>query len=168
MFTSLRPEIELPTRKTMSTRILDEGAAIAWKKLSKIMEDSDGKPVAIADKMGQSDSSHHQTAAVQEGNEGGPCEIIATLANRDQRDKAEELFSVVETDVFWYDLQHMVPNMLPIRVALRTLEADSARLDQVLDQFGRLANHFSYSAPMTAALETRCLKMHMPCTQPDS
>ena len=46
MFTSLRPAIELPSRKTMSTRILDTGAEAAWDKLSQILRDSDGRPAA--------------------------------------------------------------------------------------------------------------------------
>jgi len=86
-------------------------------------------------------------------------EILATIAKKDQRDKASELLSVAETDLFWHGLQQMVQNILPIRVALRSVEADSARLDQVLEQYGSLANHFSYSESMTAALEKRWSKM---------
>ena len=62
-------------------------------------------------------------------------------------------------DHFWHGLQQMVQNLLPVRVALRSVESDSARLDQVTEQFGNLANHFSYSASMTAALEKRWAKM---------
>lgn len=86
-------------------------------------------------------------------------EILATIAKKAQRDKASELLSVAETDLFWHGLQQMVQNMLPIRVALRSVESDSARLDQVLEQYGSLANHFSYSESMTAALEKRWSKM---------
>lgn len=55
--------------------------------------------------------------------------------------------------------QQLVQNLLPVRVALKSLESDSARLDQVTEQFGNLANHFSYSAAMTAALEKHWAKM---------
>lgn len=47
-FLSLRPAVQLPSRKTMSTRILNEGAAVAWEQLSKILRDSDGRPAAVA------------------------------------------------------------------------------------------------------------------------
>lgn len=86
-------------------------------------------------------------------------EILDTIAKKDQRQKAEQLLSVAETDAFWHGLQLMVSDMLPIRVALRHLESDSARMDQVLEQFGSLANHFSYSKSMTEAVEMRWSKM---------
>ena len=50
MFTSLRPAIKLPSRKTLSTRIFDAGAAVAWEELSKILRESDGRPAALASK----------------------------------------------------------------------------------------------------------------------
>ena len=86
-------------------------------------------------------------------------EILKTIAKKEQRDKAAQILAAAETDHFWNGLQRLVQNLLPVRVALRSLESDSARLDQVTEQFGILANHFNYSAAMTAALEKRWAKM---------
>ena len=144
----------------------------------------DGEPAGFADwvshQMGQSDSSYHQAAAFKKAMRvvllKTKDEIIGTFTKKDQRNKASELLSVAETDGFWNGLQLMVQNLLPIKVALRSVESNSARLDQVQEQYGSLANHFSYSECMTTPLEKRWSKMdqrlffcwHIPCTQPDS
>ena len=39
----LRPELDIPSRKTMSTRILDEGFKIAKDKMQEIVAESDGE-----------------------------------------------------------------------------------------------------------------------------
>ena len=83
-------------------------------------------------------------------------DILATIGKKDQQEKAEQLLSVAETDTFWHGLQLMVADMLPIK----HLESDSARLDQVLEQFGSLANHFSYSKSITEAVEVRWSKIN--------
>ncbi len=46
IFTSVRPSIKSPTRRTMSGRILDQGAAAAWEVLSQTLRESDGKLTA--------------------------------------------------------------------------------------------------------------------------
>lgn len=55
--------------------------------------------------------------------------ILDTIARREHRDKAEVLLSAAQKDDFWSSLAHIVQNLLPIRIALRVLESDSARLD---------------------------------------
>ena len=49
--------------------------------------------------------------------------------------------------------------MLCIRIAIRVLESDSARLDQVLEQFAKLAAHYLGVEYMEASLEKRWAKM---------
>ena len=86
-------------------------------------------------------------------------EILDTLAKKDQRQKADAILSVAQRDSFWSALAHLVQNLLPVRIALRVLESDSARLDTVLEQFGHMAHHFSYSQHMMVSLEKRWAKM---------
>ena len=52
--------------------------------------------------------------------------ILDTIARREQRDKAEVLLSAAQKDDFWSSLAHLAQNLLPIRIALRVLESDSA------------------------------------------
>ncbi|KAL3158881.1 hypothetical protein ABBQ32_14142 [Trebouxia sp. C0010 RCD-2024] len=86
-------------------------------------------------------------------------EILDMLAKKEQRTRASDLFHLAQSDYFWLQLADMIQKLLPVRIAVRVLEADSARLDDVLEQFGRLANHFSYSTLMTHSLEKRWFKM---------
>lgn len=43
LLTSLRPQLKIPSRKVISTRILDRGAKIANNKMLKILQESDGE-----------------------------------------------------------------------------------------------------------------------------
>lgn len=50
-------------------------------------------------------------------------------------------------------------NLLPLSIAVRVLESDSARLDQVLQQYAHLAAHYNHVPHMMNSLEKRWAKM---------
>ena len=86
-------------------------------------------------------------------------DILDTTAKKDQRDKAEVLLGKAQQHSFWSSLSHIVTTLLPVRIALRVLESDSARIDSVLEQFGNMANHFSHHDTMMDSLQKRWMKM---------
>lgn len=65
-------------------------------------------------------------------------EVLNTLDKKDARDRASEILTVAQQSHFWSDLETMVQNLLPPRISVKNLEADSARLDQVLWEFAKL------------------------------
>ena len=85
--------------------------------------------------------------------------ILEAIKDKDSRARADLILSRAQTDGFWTEVKHMIQNLLPLRISLRKLESDSARLDQVLEEFGLLANHFSGVDHMMDSLEKRWTKM---------
>lgn len=85
--------------------------------------------------------------------------ILGGIKNRQSRDTAIRVLGYAESDGFWTDVTHMVQNLLPLRIALRTVESDSARLDQVMEQYGNLAHHYSGTDHMMQTIEYRWAKM---------
>ncbi|KAL3141785.1 hypothetical protein ABBQ32_004459 [Trebouxia sp. C0010 RCD-2024] len=89
-------------------------------------------------------------------------EVLNTLDKKDARDRASEILTVAQQSHFWSDLETMVQNLLPPRISVKNLEADSARLDQrffqpadnaELDQtFQQMANYIAKTDSFSASL----------------
>ena len=86
-------------------------------------------------------------------------EILDMIKDNKSKDRADTVLSAAQPDHFWTELIHMVQTLLPLRIAVRVLESDTARLDQVLEQYGHLLNHFSGTDHMLISLEKRWAKM---------
>lgn len=86
-------------------------------------------------------------------------DILNTIKDREPRARAEQILTSAESRFFWIELENLVQNLLPLRISVRTLEADAARLDQVLWQFAKLAAHYRGIDHMMASLEKRWAKM---------
>lgn len=84
--------------------------------------------------------------------------ILANIKDREPRERAKILLEHAQSDFFWIDVETLIQNLLPLRISLKTLESDTARLDQVMEQYGNLANHFSGLGHMMASLEYRWAK----------
>ncbi|DBA85913.1 TPA: hypothetical protein ACH3X1_005457 [Trebouxia sp. C0004] len=86
-------------------------------------------------------------------------DILDTIDRKHARDTAAQILKDAQSDFMWAGLEHMVQNLLPLRVSVRVLESDSARLDQVIWQFGKLAALYKGIDHMLVSLENRWAKM---------
>lgn len=86
-------------------------------------------------------------------------DILDTIDGKVARDTAAQILKDAQSDFMWAGLEHMVQNLLPLRVTVRVLESDSARLDQVIWQFGKLAALYKGIDHMLVSLEKRWAKM---------
>ena len=70
-------------------------------------------------------------------------EFLATVGQAvEAKLKANRIIRKIKNGLFWEDLRGMVVDLLPIKIALRMMERDTARLDIVTTCYGKLYNHF--------------------------
>lgn len=77
-------------------------------------------------------------------------ELLATVgAAPEAKLKAQAVIRLVRGGDLFDQLRSMIKHLLPIKVALRLMERNTARLDVVISCYGKLYNHF-YDMPGVA------------------
>ncbi|KAL0039053.1 hypothetical protein WJX77_006500 [Trebouxia sp. C0004] len=149
-----RPEIELPSRKQLAGTLLKDDVVTIYNNFSQGM--------SKAKQAGEASKARRLLR------EWKPSLMTLDCYSHQFNLSVGDYLNSKKTNHMYLeiDLEHLGP----LLIAVRTVESDQTRLDQVMKMLGYLHQHFSGVADaevkrvMLAGLEMRALLMQQPCS----